>query len=243
LRFTKFAVLITAVLCFTVVVVSTALASPYHAYQSIWYTGSTQLAVGKSFSKPLSWKVGEQGGSSKIRFTWVISGTPIELAATGFNCVNCDIENVKSPTLGESAVMNGELELTGLSVVRPNGCTVTGVSRTKPVVGIVGREEGSYTKNVVKFEPAAGPVGTFMTIQIGTCGLAGSYKISGTIYAEMLNLQGISSETQPMLFSQAIQEQFAGSAYALKMGESPAYFAGRVNTSLQAGGSFSTKES
>jgi hypothetical protein len=91
---------------------------------------------------------------------------------------------------------------------------------------------GSSTVATMKLAPESGS--TFATIELTgeKCPIAGLYKLTGTVFAEMSNATGTFGKKQPIKFSKAIQES-AGTASSLKFGENAATLTGEINMSSE----------
>jgi hypothetical protein len=196
-----------------------------------WYVGGTKLAEGTT--KTLNTAA---IGTQKLNTT--VAGTPLDITATGVECVGCTIKNT-----GTTATADGKLKFTGVTVSEPAGCSTTSTIETKALTAVLGMNTGG-TIATLKFTPEAGSTTAFATVELtGTsCPIAGLYKVTGTAFAKATNATGVFAESQEITLSKAIQEA-AGTATSLKFGENAAFLTGAVKGTLTGVTSWGGKES
>lgn len=170
-----------------------------------------------------------------LQMETVIAGTPIRTEATGYNCLGCTIENS-----GTNAVGHGKLEATGVHIVEPASCEDGPTIVSKQVKALLGMKKGSTTVATIKFEPAEGT--TFETAEIRKCPIAGTYKVTGAVYAEVVNFTGVFAVNQRLKITKAIQTEASGEASGLKFGANPAYVTATAEGSLEGGVEWAAKE-
>jgi hypothetical protein len=109
-------------------------------------------------------------GTQKLETT--LSGTPLDIEATGVNCIGCVIKNV-----GTAATIEGKLEFTGVAVSAPMCCNVSGGTIvTNALTAVLGMNTAG-TIATLKYTPQSGST-------LATFGLScptGLYKLSGSI--------------------------------------------------------------
>jgi hypothetical protein len=200
-----------------------------------WYTGAspgTTLPVGTD--QAITATIGTHPVlGPKFTLHGVISNKPIDLTATGLECVGCSITNaVVTSGTTPVAMGKGKIKFTGVTADEPSGCTVRNGSETG-AVGVVETKalqvhadfmhEG---KAFQQFFPEAGATKTFATVYLegGECkAIAGPYQVTGTVFSEAKLKTGESSATQENVFSPAIQTTTGAE---LKLGENKAELTG-----------------
>jgi hypothetical protein len=198
-------------------------ANEYKETGGAWYTGAspgTKLAEGST--KTLTTTA---VGTQKLQTT--VATSPLDITATGVECVSCVIKNT-----GSTATIDGTLKFTSVTVSEPTGCSVEGGTvTTKALTAVLGMKNGSSTIATLKFSPESGT--TFATVVLtGTsCPIAGTYKVTGSQFAEATNATGVFAASQEIKLSAAIQEQ-AGEAGSLKFGANAAVLTGALKGSI-----------
>ncbi len=184
---------------------------------------AAQWTVNKS---PLSGSAsyGAKAGGS-ISLSTHMSGTQVELAATGVECVECKITNQGSPA---AAVGTGKLKLTGITFRTPAACAVPGGTvTTNPLAMSLFTVKGKAYESV---RPETGESLFTLNVQKGSgaCPISGSYPIRGSL---VMRAGGIGTEqaTHEMTLSAAIETEGGG---ALRWGVEPAWFTGSIIESL-----------
>jgi hypothetical protein len=176
-------------------------------------------ASASAVTEDTTWRVGSSGtllaGSESIstngsgELTFEIGSTKISLKYTGLNCTSCSIENS-----GGTAVGDGELEFTGVTVVSPATCAVSGGKLvTKPMKIKADYMGGSGSSSTILLEPVTGT--TWATITFvkgsGTCALGGSYNFGGSLFIRANNATGVYAASQTFTSSAAINAEAGGS--------------------------------
>jgi hypothetical protein len=201
--------------------VSSAFASnEYSETGGQWYTGAspgTKLTGEKALTTTA-------GGTLKLKTT--VAGTDLDITTTGIKCDSCDITNKTSTT----ATADATLELTGVTVSEPAGCSVASPVKTNPLTGVVGMNT-AHTITTLKLTPVSG--NTIAVFELGgeTCPIDGKYKLTGTIFAQAAQGTGAFVIIRGFVVGQAIQES-AGTATSLKFGENPAFLTGEIKASI-----------
>jgi hypothetical protein len=193
-------------------------ANEYSETGGQWYVSGSKLSGEKALTTTAV-------GTQKLATT--VAGSPLDLTATGVNCLSCVIKNSTTTT----ATADGTLEFTGVSVSEPAGCTVAGGTvTTKALTAVVGMNTAGSSATL-KFTPQSGT--TFATVELGgtECAIAGTYKVTGIAYAKATLATGEFAVNQEITLSQAIQES-AGEATSLKFGANAAFLTGAVKGSL-----------
>lgn len=150
-----------------------------------------------------------------------ISGTTIELAATGISCVSCTIFNE-----GGGARGRGKTRFTGVTVKTPSTCKVKeGAIMTNELTVDATYMEGSKPLRLIT--PTTGEAFATVTLEkgTGTCAITGSYIVKGSIFSEGTLATGVYKTEQPSTFSPSINSAAGG---ALKFGAEPAELTGSV---------------
>jgi hypothetical protein len=220
---------------------------------STWTVNGVNLAAGAS--KNVKCSVGSHNGSSTLALTGTIgegAGVATELKATGIECINHEgtegangtakIEQVGTGATG-SAMALGRLKFTGVTVVKPEHCTVATTITTNPLKSEVYMHESGINKVFDRFEPTGA---NFATVVVGsqsgfTCAIAGNRIVKGFVYGQSVEGETTEKPTttpatetavQSLTFSSAI-DTTAGSA--LTFAGNPAHLTGRVNNELTTG--------
>jgi hypothetical protein len=184
-------------------------------------------ASAAAVTEPAEWYIGASPGStltedrglsasakSGTTFTLhgTISGTSVDLTMTGLECVECKITN--SPVTEKSgavAMGKGKLKFTGVTVDTPVGCTVrngsssgsVGLIETKPLVFHADwMHEGKWFQHW--FPASSNVIATFL-LEGGSCPVAGTYNLKGTVFSEATNNTGVQAVAQEFVFSPVIQ--------------------------------------
>ncbi len=185
---------------------------------------------------PATWRVGEAGtvlsGSEAVTATGSgelvteLGETPLVLKSSGLECLECTIKNEEGKAKGA-----GKLKLTGVTVSSPAGCQVSGGSITTVLLDFTHYYMGGgwwFTR----IEVFSGT--TFATVKIEkqtgkTCAIAGSYLVSGNIFAKANNATGVYAKEQTGTTSGAINAEGGGE---LKFGSKAAELKGTATFAL-----------
>jgi hypothetical protein len=189
---------------------------------SAWYTGAspgTKLAEGTT--KTITTKA-----ATKVTMETSLFGGAIKLEANSVGCSTCVIKNV-----GSNALEEVTLQLKEASMSQPAGCSVPETITTKRLKGAVGMNKAG-TIGTVKYVPESGIALFTLEISGASCAIAGTYKITGTLFGELTNATGVFSSTQRLKLSRAVQES-AGTASSMTFGENPLFFTGEIDNSAE----------
>jgi hypothetical protein len=235
MSFKKMMLAVTCVAMLAAVVASSASAAAVTGGQ--WYVKNVTLPVGTS--KAVKCHIATGG-------TFVLTGeigettkTAVEIKATGIDCLNATISNstTSGVTVGTDA---GELQFTGVTVVKPANCSVEGGTiTTKPLKSELYSESTETNTVYDKFEPVT-VGGNFATIPItgASCSVAGNRVVKGSVFGRATNKKGVMALEQPLNFSSAI-DTAAGSA--LTFAANPAHLTGSVVNELNPAEEFGSK--
>jgi hypothetical protein len=172
-------------------------------------------------------------GTGAFRLNGSVLGATTELAASGVQCIGSTISN--TTVAGENmAVDAGRLRLTGVTVLKPAGCTVAETLETEPLSTRLQMDTAGEGVTYDRFEPTGG---LFLSLKISGCAIAGTYPLEGFFYGQALNATGTLAANQPLVFD-ATTNGFGG----LKLGGKPAGIAGELNVELVTGEAFRATE-
>jgi hypothetical protein len=232
----RFGVTLLAVFVLGAIMASSAYATnEFKEPGSAWYTGAspgTKLAAGTTQTVNME-------ATGHFSFESTLSGSPVDVTATGVQCVSCTISNV-----GTQAHLNGRLKFTGVSLSEPDPttCAVTAFE-TKALTAVVGMNTAG-TKSTLKFVPETGTtLASFQIVQSGLlpCTGEGLFKLTGTIFGEAANATGVFAVGQEIKFSRAIQES-AGELNSLMFGPNAGILTGALRATLASGTEWAAKE-
>ena len=209
---------------------------------SAWYTGAspgTKLAESKKAGENELGLKASAATALQLESTIGSPAVPFKLEASGLECVGCTIKNIAGP----HAVATGKLKFTGVKLIEPNAavCTSSTTVESKLLEAIKGMKKGSSTVGLIQFKPEEGETFATVTIEGATCPIAGTYKVTGTVWARPANATGVFAVNQPIELSKAIQ-QGAGTTTSLKFGANPAWLIGKANNELTSGAQWASKE-
>lgn len=186
-----------------------------------WYKEEAKLASGKANGQAVTCSTEE---SFFITSTVGASETPLKLKATGVSCPGGKIYNESSKAREES-----KLKFTGVTVVEPAGCEVSGGTiETEPLSTQVFMEG---TKVLQRIAPASGE--NFAEFEIAGCAIANVYPLTGTVFAETQNVTNVSANACKMGFSISISSLAGG---VVKVGGKIGHFLGGIKRVLTGGG-------
>ena len=245
----RFGIALFAVVALGAIMASSAFAAS-ETFHSHVYIGTTGQANG--FKETVKCSAGEHEGSKVLKLNGTIgegAGTPVELQATGINCIKHLTEGtepgatiLQTGTTAETLMVEdlGRLEFTGVSVTKPTGCTTSSTITTNPLKSEIFTDVAEPKIAFDKFEPTGT---TFASVTISGCSVAGTYAVKGSAFGQFVNLTGVSAVNQPLTFSSGIETTAGGT---LKFAGNTASLTGRVNNELSganAGKEFSAKTS
>jgi len=198
---------VVVVLAFSAVAASAASA----AHQ--WTIESSKLLASESVEVDCK-------SSTGFVLTSVIGEINLELKATGVDCVESKLNGPETDS--------GKLTFTGVTVVKPKNCTVPGGDLTTNALKTTLLEDPSSTHGFDLFEPASGTEFVNVTLAGGTCTVAGSYPIKGSIAGEG-EVWGTQLVEQPLKFSPTIDTT---TGHNLTFGGNPATMTGTALNTL-----------
>ena len=233
----RFGTILVAMLALGAVLASSAFAAA-ETKPSVWRINGAKAVEG------LTCASGEHEGSPNLFLKSEIGTTPVELKATGIECIGAELKQV-----GTSAQATGKLNFTGVTFVTPSTCKVTAAGSTSPAVtsietnALTAEVYMEGTKSYVKFTPTTGT--TFAKFGIGTCALATeNIAVTGSVFGLSPNATGVEEVSQPLTFSKEIEETASGvSGGELKLGTKSAFLTGRVVNKVASGLKFGANES
>ena len=199
-------------------------AAEYKETGGAWYTGAspgTKLPEGQTRVLTTT----AMGEKQTLKTT--VGTTPLDITATVVNCLSCVIKNV-----GTTATIDGKLEFKSVTVTEPKGCSVAGgVVTTNALTAVLGMNTAG-TVATIKFSPETGATFALVTLEGKECPISGTYKVTGTQYAQANNATGVFAKSQGITLNQEIQEKASGVANALKFGENPAVLTGALSAKV-----------
>jgi hypothetical protein len=211
------------------VVASSAFATPV-TKKSQWEKGET--AVGSAQAVKCS-----KRGTENFLLAGAVLGADTELTATGVECKESTLSNTVVGT-ENMAVDAGRLNFTGVTVMKPAGCSVSGGEvTTEPLVTKLEMDSAFKTTTYDRFEPLAGASGKFASIKITGCAIAGTYPVTGVTYGLAVNETGVLATNQPLIFN-ATTNGFG----SLMLAGKPATITGEANNELVSGEAFRATE-
>ncbi len=207
-----------------------------------WTTGTTKNAntipTGKANGKAI--KCRKTAASPNFTLTMSIAGSPIELTATGVECVEATIFNEVVNGIPH-AKATGKIKFTGVSVVEPVGCKTPATQETNLLEGevlMVAKEGKLNPKPLFKSLPdAAAGVTNFTNLKFEGCPFEGTYPLKGFTYCEATNETEVHSESQ-----ECGSNATTAADSAMTFGTSAAILSGEITAELTAGGSFGAEE-
>jgi hypothetical protein len=169
---------------------------PVAASAHNWIIEGSTLGNGSSAAASLALKTG-----TTLTLKSKLLGQEFVLTSTTLSSSEALI--TQSGTAAKGSVT---LSLSGLTVDKPAGCTVTSPITTKKLTFEAFTHTGS-THAFDRFFPHAGTV--IGTIKVGSCAVAGSYNLTGDIYGET-GVWGTANVSQTLVFSPAINATLGG---------------------------------
>lgn len=204
---------------------------------SAWYTGAspgTKLAEGETKA------VTAEISGEKASLEATIAGFPVDITWKIWELTESVLRNENLGGGRWSATTSDRWTLKGVVVTLPVHCSVPLEQiTTNALTGTVAMNKAGTT-TTVKFAPKEGTALATIAIEGKECPIAGTYKLTGAIYAEAASGTGVFGSSQTLKFSQAIQES-AGEAKSLKLGESSAFVTGAFKFAI-GGTEFAAKE-
>jgi len=226
----KLGVAVLAVVVLGAIATNSAFAAEFEESGATWFVGGAALPVGTHEA----FQTEAKGEKQTLETT--VAGQQLDLTWSKTSCIGCFIDN----TAGTIATLMGSLSTTVITVSNPAGCSVKGGSvETKPLSVLIGMKLGSATVSTAKFTPEEGSTFATVTLEGSGCPIAGTYKITGTQFAEALSATGTSATSQDFKMNKAIQEAAGGS---LKFGENGAIVTDEFKGTLTSGKAFKTEK-
>jgi hypothetical protein len=172
-----------------------------------WYRGTTAGGVTElTGSQEVT---AEQKGSSTFTATSE-TGQEYVINASGVECLECTISN--SPNGGSGS---GKLNLTGLTVGKPAGCSATfGSAKLTLEANWVQGERA-----LVKFRPTKGESTAFGTFAISGCPQETNLVPKGSLFARLSGSLGMQATSQTLEFRPAFNNDAGGN---FRVGSEPA---------------------
>ncbi len=237
MKLKKFGTVLLAVFALSAITASSAFAANEYNGEigSSWYTGASP---GKKLAEGETKAVTAEITGEKASLESTIAGTPIDFTWKGWELTESILRNENLGTRW-SATTADIWTFKGFSVSLPVHCTVPELLTTKPLTGTVAMNK-SGTVTTVKFAPKEGTTIAAFEISGTECAIAGTYKLTGAVYAQATNATGVFAASQGLTFSKAIQES-AGEAKSLKLGENAAFVTGGFKFAI-GGTEFAAKE-
>lgn len=190
-----------------------------------WYTGTA----------PGTELVGSAALTSSAVAGWTIDlpglgGESLDLF--GIECEGCKIENS-----GGTAVGSGKLKFTGVTVTKPEGCSVASTITTKALTIRADYMIGSV--DYWLFEPAAGSEAGLFTVELtgAECPVKTAIVPKGTLFMKAANATGTQAAEQELSSSAAINSEAGGN---LHVGSEAASMTGSIKFNLASGTAFGT---
>jgi hypothetical protein len=188
-----------------------------------WKVAGTALTSGETREFKCS-------AAEEFVITATVAGAATEIKASTLECPSGDVIKQEST----HAIATGTLKFSGLTVVKPAGCSTSASITTKAVTAKI-YEEGATVYE--RFEPTAGETGTFASIPLTGCSAENTYPVKGTVFGQSSNATGTEAANQPLTFSEAIQTAAGGS---LTWGTNGGQIKGKANNELVDGNKFSS---
>jgi hypothetical protein len=231
----KLGIALLAVFAFGAIAANSAFAeNGFEETGATWTYNNAPLGVG--VKKELKVHLAE--GTTKSTLETTVAGQELDLTATGIECIECTIEN----KTGTVATADGFLQFTGVTVTKPLNCSVPGGTiKTKALTAILGMGPAGSTKDTVKFTPQSGTTFALVELTGASCPISGTYKVTGTQFAESAANTGVTLTDQKITASAAIQKS-AGTASSLKFGENAATLTGSIEATIIGGGTFGAEK-
>jgi hypothetical protein len=188
-------------------------------------------AVAATAAQAFEWKIETTPGTTKTFAELGITNETVTPSAGKTFVLKSVVakeafEMTATTLTGEGAVItkggtdSGKLIFSGLTVVKPAGCKTTEKITTKALkTELV--EKGGVLYD--KFFPAEGT--TFANITITGCAAAETYPVKGVVFGKTEPLNTMKA-SQPVQFSQKINEEGSGEAIPLKLGAEKAELEG-----------------
>jgi hypothetical protein len=190
--------------------VSSAAAAPVTT-SSYWYVNGSKLANGSSNILDCA----KTGSANFVIETTIL--VPVELTASG---INCGLGTAKIVQSGSAAKAESTLQFTGVTVMTPSGCTTPTTITTSALTSELYMDSATAAVIYDKFEATSG--GSFMTLKLENCSIAGTYPVKGALFGQWANTTGVSSNPQRVVFNSTtagFSTLAVGSTAALVTGE------------------------
>ncbi len=232
----KLVAVMVAVVALTAVAASSASAA-VETKAAEWYTGASP---GTTLAGDLAATLtGEGTLESKV------AETPVALKSTELECVGCQITNAEvTSKAGKVAIGKGQIRFKNVVVETPANCTAQGINAdgtfeavgtitTRPLVihaDFMDTNTGNQ-KDFAQFLPVTGSIFAGVHLAGTSCGVAGNYNVTGSVFSESVNATNIQATTQKAEFNKEVQ---ATTGASLKFGANAATLTG--SATFAAGG-------
>jgi hypothetical protein len=187
------------------------------------------VVSGSTITEPKTVNCAKATGAANFKLAGKVLGSEVELEATGVECVESTIFNSEG-----FARDSGKLRFTGVSVVKPVGCSTNATLTTNALSTQVYMEN---TTSYDRFAPTSGT--TFVNVPLLGCAAAGTYPVKGTDFGRSPNATGVESAHQKLEFSGAINTTAGG---GLTLGTEAATLSGEAENTLSPEASFAAHE-
>ena len=220
----KLGIALGAVLAIGALLASSAFASPV-TNKAQWVNSEGEAITGKTVTCA-------KAGAGNLVLKGTILGSPAEITAEQVECIGGTIANTEVEGV-HMATASGKLKFTGLTVVKPEGCTAEPVE-TVSLTGSLKMDSENASKSYAEFKPASGT--KFATVKLRGCAAEGNYNVNGVTYGEAAYETGVTAESQVLKFNEA-----TNGFGTLTMGSEPATIEGEASNTI-AGVSWGAKE-
>jgi hypothetical protein len=177
---TKTCVVGAAMAALSAIIVSSAVAGTPVTSAAAWV--KTEGAVSKTVSEE-SGKCSRTKTAEPFVLKSKVSGSPLELTATGISCASMTLKTTGSGS-ASMAIAEGQLTLEGVSIMHPESCSTPSTITTNTVVGDLKMNEAHPEKSFLKLTPKSGEGEALATVKLEACGSSGSYTLKGALLVE-----------------------------------------------------------
>lgn len=168
--------------------------------------------------------------SANAVLTGTVQNQAFEMTATGLECGSTCVIEQKIEGENARALAKGKLKFTGLSVVKPAGCSAATTLTSEELTAELVTNGGTL---YAKFAPAGT---TFAKITLTGCAAAETYSVKGSVCA-VTDPIGTMTVAQPATFAVATNGSCAEGA-GLTLGGKAANIVGEATNTLSGGASW-----